>query len=197
MSSHSEDGPRAILSVADKRGVTELAAALHELGWRLFGTRGTARHLRDAGVPVEATEALTGAPDLLGGRLKTLHANVFGGLLYRRGVPDDELDVRRHALTAVDLVACTFHSLPADADTSHDLEWIDVGGPAMVRAAAKNHRSVLPLVDGADFAGVIEGLRSRGGRPEGVSAEERLRLAVKAFRRTAEYDVAIADRLAR
>jgi len=190
----------AILAASDKTGVVPLGRALHGLGWSIVATAGTAAHLSDAGVPALPAETLTGVPEMLGGRIKTLHPGVFGGLLYRRGRPDHESDVRRHALVPIDLVACTYYpfeqALASGDDIDDALDQIDVGGPAMVRAAAKNHRHVLALIDPLDYPAVIEQLVAGGGRPDAISLAERRRLASKAFAATAAYDAAIARALA-
>ena len=130
---------------------------------------------------------------MLGGRLKTLHAPIFAGLLYRRGVGEDEAEMAEHGLPGIDLLACNFYRL-GDDDL---LQTIDVGGPAMVRAAAKNHPSVLVLVDPADYEEVLAALREAGGDPAGIDASLRRRLALKAFAATRDYDAAIVERLNR
>ncbi len=191
---------RAVLATSDKTGVAELGRALHELGWSIFATAGTVAHLDDAGVPALETRALTGISELLGGRIKTLHPGIFGGLLYRRGVRSDEADMRRGGLRSIDLVACTYYpveaALAGGLDIDDALERIDVGGPAMVRAAAKNHHDVLALVDPRDYPGVIARLTAGGGSPAAVAPDERRRLASKAFERTAAYDLTISRALA-
>jgi phosphoribosylaminoimidazolecarboxamide formyltransferase/IMP cyclohydrolase len=148
-------------------------------------------------VPVKDVEHLTKAPELFGGRVKTLDPVVFGGLLFRRGVPGDERVALSRGIPRIDLVACNFHPFVEAVSngtlaTAEALDHIDVGGPSMVRAAAKNHPAVLPLVDPLDYPFVLEALSGPGG----LSLEERRRLAVKAFRCTAAYDIAIADHLA-
>lgn len=197
--SASEAGaqPLALLAASDKTGIGKLAAGLHALGWRLAATSGSARHIEKAGLQVALIEELTAEPEMFGGRVKTLHPVVFGGLLFRRGVAEDENLARSRGIPRIDLVACNFHPFveavtagrltPAEA-----LDHIDVGGPSMVRAAAKNHPAVLPLVDPADYPLVLEAL----GVPGGLTPGYRRHLAVKAFRCTSAYDAAIADYLA-
>lgn len=191
---------RAILATSDKTGVAKLGQALHRLGWSIVATAGTAAHLSDVGVPALEAETLTGVPEMLGGRVKTLHPGVFGGLLCVRGRPDHESDMQRHALVPIDLVACTYYPfeqpLSGGADIDDALDQIDIGGPAMVRAAAKNHRHVIALIDPLDYPAVIEQLTIGEGGLDAVSFAERRRLASKAFAATAVYDAAIARALA-
>jgi phosphoribosylaminoimidazolecarboxamide formyltransferase/IMP cyclohydrolase len=191
---------RAILATYDKTGLPELARGLHDLGWELVATGGTARTLRDAGLPVIEVADLTGSPEMLGGRVKTLHPKVHGGILYRRGLVEDEAEVSEHAIPAIDLVACNLYPFvetvtrgePSLADA---LEQIDIGGPTMIRAAAKNHPWVIPLVDPRDYGTVIEALRAEGGEARGVDPATRRRLAAKAFQHVAHYDTAVAEYL--
>ncbi len=186
---------RAILSVYDKTGIAEFARGLHGLGWELFSTGGTLRALREAGVAAAAVSELTGSPELLDGRVKTLHPMVHGGLLYRRGHPQDEADVAEHGIPAIDLVAGNLYPF-ADtvsgngATMEQALEQIDIGGPTMIRAAAKNHPSVIPLIDPADYSTVLEALRAGGLDPR-----ERRALAAKAFAHVAHYDTMVAEYL--
>ncbi|MGC1852132.1 MAG: hypothetical protein WA687_06810 [Solirubrobacterales bacterium] len=191
--------PLAIVASSDKAGIEELGKALHEMEWRIVGTGGTVARLQDCGVPAETVDALIEMPELFGGRVKTLHQDIFAGLLYRRGNAQDEGEVSKRSIASIDLVACTFYSMPAESEARvapDDLpDHIDIGGPAMVRAAAKSHRWVLPLVDPADYEPVATTIRRHGGRPDAIGIEERRRLAAKAFRGTAAYDKAIADRL--
>ncbi|MPZ98384.1 MAG: bifunctional phosphoribosylaminoimidazolecarboxamide formyltransferase/IMP cyclohydrolase [Dehalococcoidia bacterium] len=191
---------RAILAVYDKRGVVEFGRSLHELGWELVATGNTARTLREAGLPVIEVADLTGSPEMLGGRVKTLHPKVHGGILYRRGHAEDEAEVAEHAIPAVDLVASNLYPFvdtvtTGDPSLADALEQIDIGGPTMIRASAKNHPWVLPLVDPADYDAVLAALRGAGGQPDGVDAEARRRLAAKAFQHVAHYDTAIAEYL--
>jgi phosphoribosylaminoimidazolecarboxamide formyltransferase / IMP cyclohydrolase len=191
---------RAIVSASDKSGLVDLALGLHELGWEVVGTSGSVRHLADAGVPVVSAEQLTLMPEMLGGRLKTLDARIFGGLLYRRGIEEDEDAVRRYKIPPIHLVACNFYPF-VEAVASGDLALdeavskIDVGGPSMIRAAAKNHPWVLPLVDPDDYAPVLATLQAGQGSPGAVDYTYRRRLSAKALRCTAAYDAAIAQYL--
>jgi len=186
---------RAILAPYDKTGLIDFARGLRELGWQLHATGGTERALRDAGIEVTSVADLTGSPEMLGGRVKTLHPKVHGGLLYRRGLAEDEADVAAHGIEAIDLVAGNLYPFVetvtgGDVTLAEALEQIDIGGPTMIRAAAKNHPWVLPVIDPADYPSILEGLR--GG---GIDATERRRLAAKAFQHVAHYDTMIAEYL--
>ncbi len=185
---------RALLSVSDKSGLAELARGLAELGVELVSTGGTASALRAAGLTVREVGEVTGFPEMLDGRVKTLHPAIHGGILARRDAPAHREALERHGIGAIDLVAVNlypFEATVAKAGIGFEeaLEQIDVGGPAMIRAAAKNHAGVVVLVDPAQYAPVLEELRRSGGA---VSPETRRRLALEAFRRTAQYDAAIA-----
>ena len=187
---------RALISVSDKHGIEEFARSLHGLGVELVSTGGTARLLEEAGIPVVEVSGLTGFPEIMGGRVKTLHPLVHGGLLGRRGT-DDEV-MREHGIEPIDLLAVNLYPFERtiarpDCRLAEAVENIDIGGPAMLRAAAKNHADVATVSDPDDYPGVIEEMRRRSGA---LSAETRFALAVKAFAHTARYDAAIADYLA-
>ena len=187
---------RALISVSDKHGIEEFARSLHGLGVELVSTGGTARLLEEAGIPVAEISGLTGFPEIMGGRVKTLHPLVHGGLLGRRGT-DDEV-MREHGIEPIDLLAVNLYPFERtiarpDCRLAEAVENIDIGGPAMLRAAAKNHADVATVSDPDDYPGVIEEMRRRSGA---LSAETRFALAVKAFAHTARYDAAIADYLA-
>ena len=191
---------RAILAVYDKRGVAEFGRGLHDLGWELVATGGTARALREAELPVTEVADLTGSPEMLGGRVKTLHPKVHGGLLYRRGLAEDEAEVERYDIPTIDLVACNLYPfvetvIGGEPTLADALEEIDIGGPTMIRAAAKNHPSVVPLIDPGDYDAILEALRSADGSADGVDAGTRRELAAKAFQHVAHYDTAIAEYL--
>ena len=186
--------PIALISVTDKRGVVDFARGLCELGYEVVSTGGTARALTDAGVDVTPIEKLTGFPEMLDGRIKTLHPMVHGGILYRR-------DLRAHVTAATNAgirsvaVVCVNLYRFADAvssglDFSDCIENIDIGGPAMIRSAAKNHRDVAVVTDPADYTMVLDDMRANGGAP---SPSLRAKLAVKAFALTAAYDAEIAS----
>ena len=174
---------RALLSVYDKTGLVDLARGLEQLGWELVASGNTARALAEAGVAHREVADVTGAPEMLGGRVKTLHPAVHGGILADRSVPGHMADLERQGITPVDLVVCNLY--PFGAKPS--IEMIDVGGPTMVRAAAKNHAHVGVLVDPAEYDGVLAELRDEGM----LSDDTRRRLARAAFAHTAAYDAAI------
>ena len=190
---------RAILAVYDKRDIVEFARGLHDLGWELIGTGRTARTVAQAGLPITEVSEYTGSPEMLGGRVKTLHPKVHGGILYRRGRAEDEAEVAQYELPSIDLVASNLYPFVetvtgGDADLTEALEQIDIGGPTMIRAAAKNHPWVLPVVSPDDYPAVLEALRE-AGESAGVSQELRKRLAAKAFQHVAHYDTAVAEYL--
>jgi phosphoribosylaminoimidazolecarboxamide formyltransferase/IMP cyclohydrolase len=184
---------RAILSVSDKRGLAELARGLAASGVELISTGGTARAIADAGMPVTSVADVTGFPEMMDGRLKTLHPKVFGGILARRGRPDDLAAIDAEGIHPIDIVVVNlypFARAAQDAQTPFDdlIEEIDIGGPSLVRAAAKNFRDVLVVVDPDDYPEVLAQLGRRGG----PSSAFRLSLMQKAFDHTARYDATIA-----
>ena len=186
---------RAILSVYDKTGIAELAAGLHELGWELFSTGGTKAAIEAAGVPVESIAEMTGSPEILGGRVKTLHPKVHGGVLARRDDASQLAELAEHAIEPIDLVAGNLYPFVqtvtgGPVTLAEALEEIDIGGPTMIRAAAKNHPWVLPIVDPADYADILAALRAGE-----VDAGRRRELAAKAFAHVSHYDAAIAEYL--
>ncbi|MEK7216785.1 MAG: bifunctional phosphoribosylaminoimidazolecarboxamide formyltransferase/IMP cyclohydrolase, partial [Chloroflexota bacterium] len=186
---------RAILSVYDKSGLVDLAKDLAAQGVDLFSTGGTHRALEQAGLKVHAVEEITGFPEILDGRVKTLHPKVHGGLLGRRDLPGHVAQMQQLGITAIDLVVVNlypFMATIANPDVTLDdaLENIDIGGPTMLRAAAKNYPSVLVVCDPGDYAAVGETLRA--GK---VDQSIRRRLAAKAFQHVAFYDTAIAGYL--
>lgn len=187
---------RALLSVSDKSGLASFAQTLAAAGIELISTGGTARTLRDAGLTVKDITELTGFPEMLDGRVKTLHPKVHGGLLYIRGNPTHEATVRAHDIQPIDLVVVNlypFEQTVARPNVSlHDaIENIDIGGPSMLRSAAKNHESVTVVVDPADYAAVAEQIKTSGD----TTLELRRKLAAKVFARTAAYDTAIGTHL--
>jgi phosphoribosylaminoimidazolecarboxamide formyltransferase/IMP cyclohydrolase len=183
---------RALISVHDKTGIAELGRALVEAGVRLVSTGGTAAHLEEAGVGASLVEEMTGFPEILGGRLKTLHPKVFGGILGDDSREEHAWDMRQESIEPFDLVVVNLYpfekTVAAGKGRSEVIEMIDVGGPAMIRAAAKNHKRVAVMVDPADYAAVLEEIRKTGG----TALATRERLAARAFSRTAAYDAAIA-----
>ena len=175
---------RALLSVYDKTGLFELARGLSDLGWELVSSGGTAAALTEAGIACTEVAEVTGAPEMLGGRVKTLHPAIAGGILADRSKPDHMADLEARGIGPIDLVVCNLYPFRQQPS----VEMIDVGGPTMVRAAAKNHASVGVVVDPSDYDGVLEELRAAGT----LSDACRRRLARKAFAATAAYDAAIA-----
>lgn len=184
---------RALLSVSDKNGLIELAKGLHELGVELVASGGTAGAIRDAGLPVVDVAELTQSPEMLGGRVKTLHPKIHGGILARRDLDADRADMEANGIGAIDLVVCNLYPFQAtvanpEVTRPEAVEKIDIGGPSMIRSAAKNHAFVGVLCDPADYYRVVGEIREHSG----LSAALRRRLALKAFQHTAAYDSAIA-----
>ncbi len=177
--------PTALLSVYDKTGIVELGRGLHELGWKLLSSGGTARALADAGLPVTDVAELTGFPAILGHRVVTLHPNVHGGLLADLDDPAHRDDLARFGIEPISLLVVNLYPFTSQPG----IELIDVGGPAMVRAAAKNHAHVGVVVDPADYPVVLDEIRSAGA----LGPQLRRRLARDAFARTAAYDAAIVS----
>jgi phosphoribosylaminoimidazolecarboxamide formyltransferase/IMP cyclohydrolase len=188
---------RALLSVSNKEGLLDLARELTSRGVTLLSTGGTAKALRADGIEVTDVSAITGFPEIMDGRVKTLHPRIHGGLLGRRGT--DDAVMREHGIEAIDLVVVNLYPFAATVArpgcTFEDaVENIDIGGPAMVRAAAKNHERVTIVVDPLDYGSVLAEMDRDGG---GVSDVTRLRLAAKAFTHTAQYDAMVASYLDR
>ena len=185
---------RALLSVSNKTGLIEFAKGLNRLGVELVSTGGTAKALAEAGLAVMDISELTGFPEIMDGRVKTLHPKVHGGLLNKRGDADHEAAKATHGIENIDLLVCNLYPFEATvakgADFDTVIENIDVGGPAMIRAASKNHDSVTVIVDPADYQQVLNELESLGCS---ASAATRRRLAATAFARTAAYDAAISS----
>ena len=191
---------QALISVSDKRGAVDFARALHGLGIKLLSTGGTAKLLRDAGLAVTEVSDYTGFPEMLDGRVKTLHPKVHGGILGRRDLPDHLATMTAHGIPRIDLVVVNLYPFQ-QAIARHDctlddaIENIDIGGPTMVRAAAKNHGNeqggVGVVTDPEDYAGIVAELQAGGG----LSYKTRFALAKKAFTHTARYDSAIANYL--
>jgi phosphoribosylaminoimidazolecarboxamide formyltransferase / IMP cyclohydrolase len=190
---------RALISVSDKAGIIELAQSLHDLGVQIISTGGTARAIADAGIPVTGIEEVTGFPEMMDGRVKTLHPKIHGGLLARR---DDQthLDaMHEHEIERIDLVCVNLYPFEAtiarDGVTDEEaIEQIDIGGPSMVRSAAKNHQSVAIVTDPTQYPSLIEELNNNSGA---TTLELRKKLAADAFTATAHYDAAISAWMAR
>ena len=184
--------PTALLSVSDKTGLIDFAKGLNNLGWGLISTGGTAKALRDAGVPVREVSEITKFPEMLDGRVKTLHPAIHGGLLARRDLPEHVEALREHGIATIDLVAVNLYPFEQtaarkDVSPSDVIEQIDIGGPSMLRSAAKNYESVTVIVDPADYSRVLAALEAGDD-----DLDLRRLLAEKVFARTAAYDAAIA-----
>ena len=184
----------ALLSVSDKSGLVEFARALAGDGIELVSTGGTAKALADAGLRVRDVSDLTGFPEMMDGRLKTLHPKVHGGLLAIRDNREHTAAMQAHGIGAIDLLVVNLYpfeqTMQGGADFPHCIENIDIGGPAMIRAAAKNHADVTVVVDPHDYAGLLDELKTHGGA---TTLALRQRLAAKAYARTAAYDAAISN----
>jgi phosphoribosylaminoimidazolecarboxamide formyltransferase/IMP cyclohydrolase len=188
---------RALISVSDKTGVVDLAAGLAALGAELLSTGGTAKALREAGLAVTDVAAYTGSPEILDGRVKTLHPKIHGGLLGRRRDPGHVAQMAQHGIGPIDVVVVNLYPFEAaiakpDCTFEQAIENIDIGGPSMLRSAAKNHEDVLVVVDPADYGRVLEALKAGG-----VTSALRRELATKVFQHTARYDGMIAGYLER
>src|SRR5712672_3297220 len=189
---------RALISVFDKTGIVDFAKKLAALGIEILSTGGSAKTLREAGLPVRDVSEFTGWPEMLGGRVKTLHPKVHGGLLFRRNLPEDQKQAAEHGIAPIDLVVVNlypFESTAAKKDlTAEDLiENIDIGGPTMLRSAAKNFESVTVITDPADYNRVAQELESS----RGTSGVTRLALARKVSATRCRYDGMIATELER
>ena len=186
---------RALISVHDKTGVVDLAKALAGFGVEILSTGGTARLLRESGLAVRDVADVTGFPEMMDGRVKTLHPRIHGGILARRDLPAHLEALGAHDIPPIDLVVVALYPFEQTVARpgvrlAEAIEQIDVGGPTMIRAAAKNHASVAVLTDPSQYAAVLDELKATGGA---LGDATRASLARAAFRRTAEYDAAIAD----
>ena len=188
---------QALISVSDKTGIVEFARGLSGFGVALLSTGGTARLLREAGLKVTEVADYTGFPEMLDGRVKTLHPRIHAGLLARRDVPEHAAAMQRAGFAGIDLLAVNLYPFAQtvarpDCPLAEAIENIDIGGPAMVRSAAKNYAHVAVVTDPADYAGLLREMESAGGA---LGADTRFRLACKAFSHTAAYDGAISNYL--
>jgi phosphoribosylaminoimidazolecarboxamide formyltransferase/IMP cyclohydrolase len=187
----------ALISVSDKAGLTEFATELVQRGIDLISTGGTARALREAGLPVRDVSEVTGFPEMMDGRVKTLHPRIHGGLLAQRGSRSHSSAMRAHGIPAIDLLVVNLYpfvaTVASGADYDTCVENIDIGGPAMIRAAAKNHADVTVVVDPEDYATLLDAMSAGGGA---VDADLRRRFAERAFARTAAYDAAVSEWMA-
>ena len=190
---------RALISVSDKTGVLDFARALHSLGVEILSTGGTAKLLAGNGVPVVEVSDYTGFPEMLDGRVKTLHPKIHGGILGRRDLDSHVRTMKQHDIPPIDLVVVNLYPFEEtvarkDCTLADAIENIDIGGPTLLRAAAKNYGAVTVVVDASDYSPVLEEMKQRKGS---VSDELRFRLATRAFEHTAAYDGAIANYLGR
>ncbi len=189
---------RALISLTDKSGIEDFARQLQDLGIEILSTGGTAKKMRENGITVKDVSEFTGFPEMLDGRVKTLHPKVHGGILYLRGNDSHEEQMAAHGLQQIDLIAVNLYAFDkAVADpkctVANAIENIDIGGPTMLRAAAKNFQFVTVIVDPADYPQVIAEIKEHGN----TTLATRFRLAVKVFQLTSSYDTAIAAWLAK
>ena len=193
--------PRALISVWHKEGVEELSKALTEMGWQILSTGGTARKLRAAGMPVIDVSEATGHPEVFDGRVKTLHPAVHGGILARREREDDMETLQELGYGPIDLVCVNLYPFvetaarEPPATDSELIEMIDIGGPTMVRSAAKNHKDVIVLTSPSQYEGIIQKLRVADGKPSAIDMETRANLALESFQGTTAYDTAVSNEL--
>ena len=188
---------RVLISVTDKTGIIEFASALSAMGAELISTGGTARMIREAGIPVADVSDVTGFPEMLDGRVKTMHPKIAGGILAMRGNPEHMAAIAAHGIAPIDMVVVNLYrfeevAAKAGAHLEELIENIDIGGPTMLRAAAKNYQDVAVVVSPADYPALVEEMRASGGA---LSHETKWRLAKQVFRTTADYDAAISARL--
>jgi len=188
---------RALISVSNKKGLVEFARTLTEKGVEILSTGGTAKTLRDAGIPVKDVSEHTGSPEMLDGRVKTLHPKIHGGLLSRRDNTKDMEEIKKHGIDLIDMVVVNLYpfeeTISKEGVTFADaIENIDIGGPAMLRSASKNFQDVAVIVDPSDYEKIITEMKSPN---TDLSYETRLELAKKVFRHTSRYDAIIADYL--
>ena len=187
---------RALISVSDKLGVVEFAQELVSLGYEVISTGGTYNTLKDAGIPVTGISDVTGFPECLDGRVKTLHPAVHGGILAMRDHEDHMAQLKDLGIETIDIVAINLYPFKAtimkeDVTLPVAIENIDIGGPTMLRSAAKNHKDVIVVCDPDDYTAIIETLKTQ----QGLNYEEKYRLALKVFEHTAAYDAMISDYL--
>ena len=185
---------RALISLTDKSGIEDFAEAVTELGIEILSTGGTAKKLRDNGVPVKDVSEFTRFPEMLDGRVKTLHPLVHGGILNQRENADHQQQCAEHGIRPIDIVAVNLYAFAKtvanpDCPLAEAIENIDIGGPTLLRASAKNFHDVTVIVDPADYAQVLAEIRATGN----TTLKTRFRLAVKVFQLTSSYDTAIAD----
>jgi phosphoribosylaminoimidazolecarboxamide formyltransferase/IMP cyclohydrolase len=185
---------RALISLTDKSGIEDFARQLEEMGVEILSTGGTAKKMRESGIKVKDVSEFTGFPEMLDGRVKTLHPKVHGGILAQKTNPDHLAQMEKHGLQPIDLVAVNLYAFEktiADPNCTlaNAIENIDIGGPTMLRSAAKNYRDVTVLVDPADYPQVLSEMKETGN----TTLKTRFRLAAKVFALTSRYDTAITD----
>ena len=188
---------QALISVSDKSGIVDFAKSLSDLGVKILSTGGTAKLLADAGLAVTEVADYTGFPEMLDGRVKTLHPKVHGGILARRDLPEHMAALEKHDIPTIDLLVVNLYPFvqtvaKEECSLEDAIENIDIGGPTMLRSAAKNHRDVTVVVDPADYAVVLDEMRANGNA---VGYKTNFRLATKVFAHTAQYDGAITNYL--
>lgn len=188
---------RVLISVTDKTGIVEFAKKLQEFGVEFLSTGGTAKILRDAGIQVTDVSEYTGFPEMLDGRVKTLHPKIHGGLLGIRTNPDHVKTMKNHGIKNIDMVVINLYQFKKaiaekNSTFEHAIENIDIGGPAMLRSSAKNFDSVTVIIDPSDYDSVLNDMKGSGGS---VSRSTNFRLAQKVFESTSEYDRAISEYL--
>jgi len=183
---------RALISVTDKTGVADFAKALHEMGVEIISTGGTARVIREAGVPVTDVSEVTGFPEMLDGRVKTLHPKIHGGILAIRSNPEHMEQLKEQGIDPIDLVVVNLYAFEKTVERGASLEEaienIDIGGPTLLRASAKNFRDVTVVVDPADYQRVLAEMKENNGE---TTLKTRFELARKVFETTSQYDTAI------
>jgi len=188
---------RALISVSDKAGIVELAASLHEMGIEILSTGGTQKKLADSGIPVRSVSDYTGFPEMMDGRVKTLHPKIHAGLLAVRDNMEHMTEVDRHGIELIDLVVVNLYPFQQTVSKpgvklEDAIEQIDIGGPTMLRAAAKNYKSIAVVVNPARYSQILGEMKTGGGH---ISYELKFELACEVFEHTAAYDRAIADYL--
>lgn len=188
---------RAVISVSNKKGVVEFAKELNSMGIEILSTGGTAKTLREAGITVKDVSEYTGFPEMLDGRVKTLHPKIHGGLLSRRNNPKDMEEIKKHGINTIDMVVVNLYpfeeTISKQGVTFEEaIENIDIGGPTMLRSASKNFQDVAVIVEPSDYDKIIEEMKSLNGD---LGYRTRLELAKKVFSHTSRYDTIIADYL--
>jgi phosphoribosylaminoimidazolecarboxamide formyltransferase/IMP cyclohydrolase len=190
---------RALISVSNKMGIVEFAKELISMDIQILSTGGTAKALRNAGIPVKEVSEHTGFPEMLDGRVKTLHPKIHGGLLSRRENPKDMEEIKKHGIDTIDMVVVNLYPFEEtiskpDVSFAEAIENIDIGGPAMLRSASKNFKDVAVIVNPSDYENIIKEMKTEKGD---ISYKTRLELAKKVFRHTSRYDATIADYLSK